>query len=657
MAGNRIFHPRASLSTFNLQHVQKMLSSTSTATKVVTSFALLLPLTYYFVKRYWLTMTVEEGEEQDAEFTDWVTNPPLLKKYTTIESYHVPKTGFTYPSIRTFFRQHPQIDRLPNDPTPLPLLVAVHGLGGSIAQFHPILPSLIVAPTLAIDLPGCGSSTFQPEEEKAYTAHALVHLLAVVIEKHRNVEANQGVILVCHSMGCSLGSLLASTASPYKDLISQYVCAVVAVCPAVPLDLKQRFGLRLTLLMPESIFEYLRKRDRRGGRESPSVARFTGPKADEKTKKLQLLFNKQSRTPVWRRMASGGLLPDSWSDPPFDGLPGEKIWQGMNMPIFLVAGKDDHITPADNIRVIASWLGHEDAVKECHSAKSDKGKADENGLDRETGEGGLKARAGNSEPTVPEPDSFTSTLSGFQATILPSPAAHALLYTENTARVLSAHLRKFFSTIDERLEPGWQLHYLNQEGKWEVKNLGKWREVVPVSKPIASFFRALKTLRDVDETHTPKVFVEEWSPRHGNGKDGLGSIAAVIDITHDAPVYDPDVLLSGGISYTKWPTVSKFPPTPEKVKAFIELVDTVHSDLFTGSHDIELGVDRLIAVHCHYGFNRTGFFIVAYMVEKLGWTLKDAIAEFARAKEPGIRHAHFIDELFAQYPNDSAEDG
>ncbi|RDI82546.1 hypothetical protein Vi05172_g7368 [Venturia inaequalis] len=667
MAVNWNPQPRAPLPTFNLQNFQNMFSSTSATTKFVTSSALLLPLIYYIVKRSWLTKRVEE--EDDAEFTERFMHPPLLKKYATIESYYVPKTGFTYPSIRAFFRQHPQIDRLPTEPTPLPLLVAVHGLGGSIAQFDPILPSLInVAPTLAVDLPGCGSSSFQPEEEKAYTANALVHLIAVVIEKHRNAEANQGVILVCHSMGCSLGSLLASTTSPYKDLISKHVRGVVAICPPVPLGLKQRVGLRMTLLMPESVFEYLRKRDRRGGIESPSVARFTGLKADTKTKKLQLIFNKQSRTPVWRRMALGGLLPDSSSDPPFEGIPGAKIWQGMKMPIFLVAGKDDHITPADNVRAIASWLGDEDAVKECNPPKADKGKTGENNRNRETDERGIKTRAGNvaqndtpaqdceaasTKPTVLEADSSTSTKSEFQGIILSSPAAHALLYTEDTARVLSAHMRKFFFNIDERLDPGWQLHYLNQGGKWDVKNLGKWRDVVPVSKPIAGFFRALKTLRDVDETHTPKVFVEEWSPRHGNGKDGLGSVAAVIDITHDSPVYDPDVLLSGGISYTKWPTVSKFPPTAEKVKEFVTLVESVHSDLFSGSHDVEQGVDRLIGVHCHYGFNRTGFFIVAYMVERLGWDLKDALAEFAKAKEPGIKHSHFVDELYSRYPSET----
>lgn len=253
--------------------------------------------------------------------------------------------------------------------------------------------------------------------------------------------------------------------------------------------------------------------------------------------------------------------------------------------------------------------------------------------------------ASNQEHDLPA----ESTWSEFEARILPSPAAHALLYAEDTARVLSAYIRKFFSNVDQRNDPGWQLHYLIQGDKWDVKHLKKWQEVEPVSKPIASFFRALKTLREVDATHTPKVFAKEWSPLQGNGLDGLGSIAAVIDISHDAPVYFSDGLEAGGIAYYKWPTVSKFPPTAEKIKAFIELVDSVNRDIHSGSRAAKPGVHRLIAVHCHYGFNRTGSFLVGYMVERLGYNVKDAIAEFARMRPDGIHHRHFIDELYAQY--------
>jgi protein-tyrosine phosphatase len=180
--------------------------------------------------------------------------------------------------------------------------------------------------------------------------------------------------------------------------------------------------------------------------------------------------------------------------------------------------------------------------------------------------------------------------------------------------------------------------------------------VEPVSLPIANFFRALKTLREVDESHTPKVFVKEWAAVESEGgdkrkgKDGLGPIVAVVDITHESPVYDYRGLESGGIAYRKFPTVSKFPPTEEEVKLFIEVVDTLRAELLpTDSTESDGKVHRLIAVHCHYGFNRTGFFIIAYMIERLGWHLKKAIKEFAEKRPPGVRHAYFVDELYARY--------
>ena len=133
------------------------------------------------------------------------------------------------------------------------------------------------------------------------------------------------------------------------------------------------------------------------------------------------------------------------------------------------------------------------------------------------------------------------------------------------------------------------------------------------------------------------------------GKDGLGSIVAVVDITHESPVYDYRGLEGGGIAYRKFPTVSKFPPTEEEVKIFIEVVDALRSELLPELTAKDGEVHCLIAVHCHYGFNRTGFFIIAYMVERLGWHLKEAIKEFAEKRPPGVRHAHFVDELYARY--------
>lgn len=608
------------------------------------------------------------------------TDPGLLKKHSVYEWYHVPATGFTYPSLRVFYRPHPQREKLPAEPSAIPLLVFIHGLGGSIAQFHPLLISLVnCADSLAIDLPGCGLSRFDPKDWNAYTSEALVHLLAAVIEQHRDKDHDQKVVLIGHSMGCSLGAYLASSTSPYSDLMSDKVGGMVAICPAAELDARQAIiGRRILSVLPVPVFDVWRMLDKRGGVNSKSIVRFTGEGADLETRGLQLRFNEQSRSPVWIRMAYG-CLPDYSSGSPVGGIPGKAVWSGLKVPLFVIAGEADHITPPANVHKIATFLGKEITPQEEHNF--------EEKLDnhcsvlsvvraeivelRELGPDAIAA------PSILEVSQETASVSSFEENveeyratpsasvpssgspafktcIFPAPASHGLLYASRTARPLSGFIQSFLSThIDYRLSLGWQLQYLTTEGKWDVKNLEKWKIVQRVSPPIAGVFRAMKTLREMDEQHSPKIFVDEWGPRgdgvvnKGQGADGLGAVAAVVDISHESPVYDPHGLEKGGIRYHKFPTVSKLPPTLDEVKHFIDLIDQLREEFHVKGHDSNPHL--LIGVHCHYGFNRTGFFIVCYLVERLDWRLKDAMKEFKEKRPPGIRHAHFIDELWSRY--------
>ena len=132
----------------------------------------------------------------------------------------------------------------------------------------------------------------------------------------------------------------------------------------------------------------------------------------------------------------------------------------------------------------------------------------------------------------------------------------------------------------------------------------------------------------------------------------------MVDISHESPVYDPQALDRGGVSYHKFPTVSKIPPTAEEVRDFIKLVDRLRkeSPKFPSlqspptTTDLQMSSSRpLIGVHCHYGFNRTGFFICAYLIEREGFTVQQAIDEFRKKRPPGIRHEHFLDTLFVRY--------
>ncbi|EDU43768.1 dual specificity phosphatase [Pyrenophora tritici-repentis Pt-1C-BFP] len=299
------------------------------------------------------------------------TDPGLLKKYSSFRSYTVPLTGFTYPRLRTFFRPHHQQDKLPKVPSPIPLLVFIHGLGGSIAQFSPILISLSnLAPCLAIDLPGCGVSSFEPKAWEAYTTEALVQLLAVVIEAHRAADEGQTVVLVGHSMGCSLAALLASPSSPQAHLLSKHVSGLIAICPkAEPPSMEEAKTLRSVSSAPAALFDLLRRWDRRGGINSKSVLRMAGADADDETKKMQLRFNQQSRSAVWLRMARG-MCPDYSSGSPKGGLPRKDVWSCLDIPVFLAAGETDSVTPPSNVKQIVEFLGRDVSAIQPPSEKA-----------------------------------------------------------------------------------------------------------------------------------------------------------------------------------------------------------------------------------------------------------------------------------------------
>ncbi len=374
------------------------------------------------------------------------SDPSLLRKHSYQDTVQVSATNYTYPKIRIFNSPHPQAAKLPQ----LPLLVFIHGLGGSVAQFHPLLTSLVnIGPCLAIDMPGCGMSAFAPRYWNAYTTDSLVQFLATVINKYR--EENQEVVLICHSMGCSLGALLASSTSPYASLLSEHVKGVIPICPAgTSMESGQVNTVRWLLSIPDPIFDLWRMWDRRGGTESGSVARFTGQNAEDQLKRLQVRFNAQSRTPVFRRMAFGAL-------PKYDGdrlvasgaFVGDAVWSGVEAPVLIIAGQDDPVTSVKGAINIATWIGHSGRPDDPHTYLS-------------------------------------CPLPAKQLVILPSPASHALMYSPTTVRPVSNLIQHFLSVhVSERLSLGWQLKHLSNEGKWDVKNVVKWQAVKPVSLPIA----------------------------------------------------------------------------------------------------------------------------------------------------------------------------
>src|SRR6202012_1377059 len=124
--------------------------------------------------------------------------------------------------------------------------------------------------------------------------------------------------------------------------------------------------IRWALSIPDAIFNIWRAWDRRGGLESGSVRRFTGSGADEQLKRLQVRFNNQSRTPVFRRMAYGAF--STANEPQVGAMAvGKTIWVGIDAPVLLFAGNDDPVTPPSEAVEIARFLGHSVIADDYHS--------------------------------------------------------------------------------------------------------------------------------------------------------------------------------------------------------------------------------------------------------------------------------------------------
>lgn len=476
-------------------------------------------------------------------------DPQLILKHSAVRKFTVDGVPL---NLRVFQLPHYKGHKLP----PMPLIFLIHGLGGQLNQFQNLIDHFShFSEVVAVDLPGHGRSEYK-SNLKIYTPDFLVKILEQVLISCVQ-ETGREVVLVGHSMGCILASMLA------KRLGIRCV-GIISICPPAELNKSLKDSQTMLGYIPAFIFNLFRAVDRLGGVNSPSVLRMVSHSASEEVKLKQLRWNLQVNTQAWMRTASA-ITP-----------PTPEQWKALDCPVYMIGAEDDQITPPSNIDKIRSWLGPTSADIE-HTIIHDAGHA----------------------CIVERPEVVCGLISDFIA-----------------------------KSIDLKLSPGWQLAFLaSKKDKWSLKNEDKWRKVQSVSEILeGTSFRGMKTLRQDDETHSPSK-VEEYYP----------DITDIIDISREAPPYDPQTFTH--IIYHKFPTVSKLPPTREEVKQFIALVD----DILNNNNN------AIIGVHCHYGFNRTGFFLCCYMIERLGFSIKKALIAFQDARAPGIKHSHFIDELYVRY--------
>uniref|UniRef100_A0A2M4BHL5 mRNA-capping enzyme n=1 Tax=Anopheles marajoara TaxID=58244 RepID=A0A2M4BHL5_9DIPT len=113
-----------------------------------------------------------------------------------------------------------------------------------------------------------------------------------------------------------------------------------------------------------------------------------------------------------------------------------------------------------------------------------------------------------------------------------------------------------------------------------------------------------------------------------------------IDLTNTNRFYDRHEIEDAGSQYIKLQCRGHGEtPSREQAKAFIEIVEE-----FIQDHPLDA-----VGVHCTHGFNRTGFLIVSYMVERMDCAVDAAVMAFAQARPPGIYKQDYINELFRRY--------
>lgn len=166
--------------------------------------------------------------------------------------------------------------------------------------------------------------------------------------------------------------------------------------------------------------------------------------------------------------------------------------------------------------------------------------------------------------------------------------------------------------------------------KLVFKNLSKWKNTDSCGNIVeGTRIIPMKLMRDDDEEHSPNHILAKFP-----------KIGLIIDLSNDEGSYDKSKFIDKGIKYKRIQIESKVIPSSTDVFEFIQLIN----EFCKTSQD-----DEKIIVHCHYGYNRTGLMICAYLIEELHVSVHEALARFKAARPPGIKHQNYIDKLILRY--------
>ncbi|KAI8096581.1 Alpha/Beta hydrolase protein [Halteromyces radiatus] len=220
-----------------------------------------------------------------------------------------------------------------------PLMVFIHGLGGQASQWEHQLEHFSKSyHVVAIDSVGCGYSEVV-KEWSCYTTTSLADDIIQLITSVRYPNTKP-IILVGHSYGCAIATLVASSSD-----IKGRLAGMVLISPKAELGQDQAKGQKILPWIPDFIIENARNKDRQGGLYSTSVERLLGNKASENLRKRQLRWNVMSRTDVYKRTAAGATFPSS-----------DIYGKLASVKILFIGGEKDEITPPSDMTLIRKQI-------------------------------------------------------------------------------------------------------------------------------------------------------------------------------------------------------------------------------------------------------------------------------------------------------------
>ncbi|XP_030054965.1 mRNA-capping enzyme isoform X1 [Microcaecilia unicolor] len=169
----------------------------------------------------------------------------------------------------------------------------------------------------------------------------------------------------------------------------------------------------------------------------------------------------------------------------------------------------------------------------------------------------------------------------------------------------------------------------------------RWLNCPRRGQPVAGKFLPLKTMLGPKyDDQVPEENRFHPSMLSNYLKSLKVKMGLLVDLTNTTRFYDRNDIEKEGIKYIKLQCKGHGEcPTTENTDTFIHICERFK----------DKNPEELIGVHCTHGFNRTGFLICAFLVEKMDWSIEAAVATYAQARPPGIYKGDYLKELFRRY--------